>query len=151
MNEKKRIALIAHDNMKDEMLEWARENVETLKKHELCGTGTTSQILNSRLDLNIEELISGPFGGDLQVGTRVSEGKLDMVIFFFDPLTSQPHDPDIKALLRVAVLYDIPIATNRSTAEFLMKSEYMNKKFERNSLDMEQLKSKRQREFSHLK
>lgn len=147
----KRIALIAHDAMKDEMIEWARKNKENLMKHKLCGTGTTSTLLESRVGLEMEKMKSGPYGGDLQIGAKIAEGEIDMIIFFHDPLTAQPHDPDIKALLRVATLYDLPIALNRSTAEFLMSSKYLNEEFERNYIDMKELAKKRSEEFKDIK
>ncbi len=147
----KKIALIAHDAMKDEMIEWARENKNELEKHQLCGTGTTSTLLESRVGLEMEKMKSGPYGGDLQIGAKISEGEIDMIIFFHDPLTAQPHDPDIKALLRVATLYDIPIALNRGTAEFLMSSKYLNEEFERKNIDMKELAKKRREEFKDLK
>lgn len=151
LKEKKRIALIAHDNMKDEMVTWARRNKEILIKHELYGTGTTSSILEDRVGLEITKMKSGPYGGDLQIGAKISEGEIDIVIFFYDPLTAQPHDPDIKALLRVASLYDVPIALNRSTAEFILSSKYIDEKFERKSIDMKKLKEKRMEEFKEIK
>lgn len=151
LKEKKRIALIAHDNMKDEMVVWARNNKEILENHKLYGTGTTSTILEDRVGLDIEKMKSGPYGGDLQIGAKISEGEIDVVIFFYDPLTAQPHDPDIKALLRVATLYDVPIALNRSTAEFILSSKYIDEKFERKSIDMEELHKKRVDEFKDIK
>lgn len=151
LKEKKRIALIAHDNMKDEMVAWARKNKEILTKHELYGTGTTSSILEDRVGLEITKMKSGPYGGDLQIGAKISNGEIDVVIFFYDPLTAQPHDPDIKALLRVATLYDVPIALNRSTAEFILSSKYIDEKFERKSIDMKELKKKRMEEFKEIK
>lgn len=151
MKAKKRIALIAHDNMKEEMLTWARENKELLIQHELCGTGTTSGLLRDRVGLDVYQYKSGPFGGDLQIGAQISEGALDMVIFFYDPLMTQPHDPDIKALLRVAALYDIPLAINRSSACFMITSKFMNTEFEKNALDMDELMTKRKKEFESLR
>lgn len=151
MHKKKTIALIAHDNKKDELLEWAKENIKTLKKHNLCGTGTTSALISSRLNLNVKEFLSGPYGGDLQVGSKIAEGLIDIVIFFYDPLTMQPHDPDIKALMRVATLYDIPIAINRSTADFILSSDYMEEEFEKNSVDINSMMKKRKAEFKNLK
>lgn len=151
MGAKKKIALIAHDNMKEEMIQWSRENKDALENHELCGTGTTAGLLRDRVGLDIYQFKSGPFGGDLQIGAKISEGELDMVIFFYDPLMAQPHDPDIKALLRVAALYDIPIAINRSTACFLITSKFIHTEFEKNALDMDELKRKRREEFADLR
>ena len=148
---KKTIALIAHDNMKDEIVEWARKNKSELSKHYLIGTGTTASIIADRLNISVEKVKSGPYGGDLQIGSKISDDEIDMVIFFFDPLTAQPHDPDVKALLRVATLYDIPIAINRSTAEFLLTSKYMKEDFERKTINSEELAKKRFNEFKEIK
>jgi len=118
----RRIALVAHDNCKDDLLEWASFNVATLMRHRLVATGTTGSLLHDRLELAVERVQSGPLGGDLQIGAQLVEGAIDMLVFFWDPLEPQPHDPDVKALLRVAVLRDIPTACNRSTADFLISS-----------------------------
>ena len=122
---KKTIALIAHDNKKAEMVNWALKNKETLAKYDLCGTGTTAKLVAEATDLAVKRYLSGPLGGDQQIGAKVAEGKIDMVIFFWDPLESQPHDPDVKALLRISVVYDIPIATNRATADYVIHSDFM--------------------------
>ena len=119
---KKVIALIAHDNKKADIVNWALKNKETLEKYELCGTGTTARLIAEATDLPVKRYLSGPLGGDQQIGAKVAEGKIDLVIFFWDPLESQPHDPDVKALLRIAVVYDIPIATNKATADFVLHS-----------------------------
>ena len=118
----RRIALVAHDNRKKDMLEWASFNVDTLMRHRLVATGTTGSQLHDRLELAVERLASGPLGGDLQIGAQIVEGAIDMLVFFWDPLEPQPHDPDVKALLRVAVLMDVPTACNRATADFLISS-----------------------------
>ena len=118
----RRIALVAHDNCKDDLLEWASFNVATLMRHRLVATGTTGSLQHDRLELAVERVQSGPLGGDLQIGAQLVEGAIDMLVFFWDPLEPQPHDPDVKALLRVAVLRDIPTACNRSTADFLISS-----------------------------
>ena len=122
----KNIALIAHDAKKAEMIEWCRRNKEILSHHFLYGTGTTARMIADKTGLPIRGFNSGPLGGDQQIGARIVEGRIDMMIFFSDPLTAQPHDPDVKALLRIAQVYDIPIANNRATADFILHSEYMN-------------------------
>ena len=116
----KRIALIAHDSKKSEMVEWAMKNKAILDKYELCGTGTTSKRIAEATKLNVKGYFSGPLGGDQQIGALVAEGKIDFVVFLCDPLTAQPHDPDVKALLRIANVYNVPIATNVATAELLI-------------------------------
>ncbi|MBR2442525.1 MAG: methylglyoxal synthase [Clostridia bacterium] len=123
---KKTIALIAHDNKKSEIVNWALKNKATLEKFDLCGTGTTAKLIAEATDLNVKRYLSGPLGGDQQIGAKVAEGKIDMVIFFWDPLESQPHDPDVKALLRIAVVYDIPISTNRASADYMIHSTFLN-------------------------
>jgi methylglyoxal synthase len=132
---RKRIALIAHDNQKPNLLDWARYNRETLALHELYGTGTTGSMLNRELDLNATLFRSGPLGGDQQIGAAIAEGRLDAVIFFWDPLQPQPHDVDVKALLRIAVVYNIPIACNRATADFLLSSPLMHQDYIGMSVD----------------
>lgn len=127
----KHIALIAHDAKKAELVEWANENNEVLRGHFLCGTGTTARLLADKTGLPVKGYNSGPLGGDQQIGSRIVEGAIDFVVFFSDPLEAQPHDPDVKALLRIAVVYDIPIANNRATADFLLASRYMNEEYER--------------------
>ena len=118
----KRIALIAHDNMKPSMVEWCKENREILSHHFLCGTGTTAGRISEAANLPVKAYLSGPLGGDQQIGARVAGGEIDIIIFFSDPLTAMPHDPDVKALLRIAQVYDIPIANNKSTADCILKS-----------------------------
>ena len=124
-NKVKTIALIAHDNKKAAIVNWALKNKATLEKYNLCGTGTTAKLIAEATDLPVKRYLSGPLGGDQQIGAKVAEGKIDIVIFFWDPLESQPHDPDVKALLRIAVVYDIPIATNRATADFVIHSAFL--------------------------
>ena len=119
---RKRIALIAHDNMKPVLIRWCRDNKATLKNHWLCGTGTTARMISDYTGLEVTGYMSGPLGGDQKIGTLIAEGELDMVIFFSDPLTAQPHDPDVKALIRIAQVYDIPIANNKATADYIISS-----------------------------
>jgi methylglyoxal synthase len=135
MSKKKRIALIAHDNKKQDLLEWAKFNKDLLFGHELFATGTTGQILTTELGLEIQRFKSGPLGGDQQIGAKITEGELDFVIFFWDPLEPQPHDVDVKALLRIAVVYNIPIACNRATADFMISSHLMSEEYQRHVLD----------------
>jgi methylglyoxal synthase len=134
---RKRIALIAHDNMKRDILEWARFNKGTLSRHELYGTGTTGGMIEKELDLPVTRFRSGPLGGDQQVGAGVAEGRIDFIIFFWDPLAPHPHDVDVKALLRLAVVYNVPIACNRATADFLLSSHLMDEEYERRLPDLD--------------
>jgi methylglyoxal synthase len=134
---RKRVALVAHDNRKDELLAWARVNREVLVTHELYGTGTTGWLVSQELGVDVHRFQSGPLGGDQQLGARISERGIDVLIFFWDPLEAQPHDPDVKALLRISVLWNIPIASNRSTADFLITSPYMAGEYERLLTDYE--------------
>jgi methylglyoxal synthase len=134
---KKRIALIAHDNKKEDMLQWAKYNCALLEKHDLYATGTTGLLLEKELGLDIHVLESGPLGGDMQVGARISDGDIDFLIFFWDPLCPLPHDPDVKALLRVAVVWNIPIAMNRSSADFMISSTLMTEDYARRLPDYE--------------
>lgn len=129
MGTRKRIALIAHDNRKSDLLDWARYNRETLGRHDLYGTGTTGALLMSELDLPVTRFRSGPLGGDQQVGAAIVEGRVDFVIFFWDPLEPHSHDVDVKALLRIAVVYNVPIACNRSTADFVLSSPLMRHEY----------------------
>ena len=128
---KKRIALIAHDNKKPDLLEWARFNRELLSRHELLATGSTGTLVSEALGLPVEKLQSGPLGGDQQIGARIAEGMVDFVIFFWDPLQPQPHDPDVKALLRIAVVWNVPMACNRASADFMISSPLMSSSYER--------------------
>jgi methylglyoxal synthase len=128
--ERKRIALVAHDHKKQEIIEWAVFNKTTLSKHQLYATGTTGIIVENALDQSVTKLLSGPLGGDQQIGAMIAEGKLDVLIFFWDPMEAQPHDPDIKALLRVAVTWNILIACDRATADFILTSPLMHQDYE---------------------
>jgi len=136
MGRRKRIALIAHDNCKLDLLDWARYNVGTLSRHELFATGTTGALLSTELGLDVTRFLSGPLGGDQQVGAGVAEGRIDFVLFFWDPLEPQPHDVDVKALLRkallrIAVVYNVPVACNRATADFVLSSPLMDVEYSR--------------------
>ena len=129
IGKKKNIALIAHDNKKADLIEWCEQNKDILTQHFLCGTGTTARMITDKTGLPVKGYNSGPLGGDQQIGAKIVEGRIDFVVFFSDPLTAQPHDPDVKALLRIAV-YDIPIANNRASADFMIHSEFMNEEYE---------------------
>ena len=131
MGPRKHIAVVAHDNRKADLLAWADYNQGTLSKHLLYATGTTGGLLAGKLGLEVHRLLSGPLGGDQQIGALIAEGKLDTIIFFWDPLEPQPHDPDVKALLRIAVLWNIPTAMNRATADFLVSSPLLAERYER--------------------
>ena len=131
MRRNKKIALVAHDNKKEELFEWAKSNCKLLAEHSLYATGATGQLLKSRLGLNVTHLECGPLGGDQQIGSRISEGQIDFVIFFSDPLEPQPHDADVKALLRIAVVWNIPVACNRASADFIISSPLMSTVYER--------------------
>jgi len=129
LGKRKRIALIAHDNKKKELLEWAKFNKNTLQKHTLFATGTTGQLLEDELDIPVTKFLSGPLGGDQQIGALIAQGEVDVLIFFWDPMSAQPHDPDIKALLRLGVVWNIPIACDRTTADFILTSTLFNEDY----------------------
>jgi methylglyoxal synthase len=134
----KNIALIAHDGKKQEMLAWCEKNKEILGRHFLSGTGTTAKMITNKTGLPVRGYNSGPLGGDQQIGAKIVEGTIDFIIFFSDPLTAQPHDPDVKALLRIALVYDIPIATNESSADFMITSSLMDTVYERDVMNFSQ-------------
>ena len=140
---RKRLALVAHDHKKADLLEWARFNREALAEHEIVATGTTGRVLEEALGVTVHRLQSGPLGGDQQLGARIAEGGIDVLIFFWDPLEQLPHDPDVRALLRLAVLYNIPIACNRSSADFLFSSPLMGRRYERRLPDLATYRQRR--------
>ncbi len=130
LKSKKRIALIAHDHKKEELSQWATNNREALVFHELFATGTTGKMLEAALQTDVKKLLSGPLGGDQQIGSMIATGDIDLVIFFWDPMEAQPHDTDVKALLRLCAVWNIPMACDRSTADFIITSPYMNTNYE---------------------
>jgi len=128
---RKRIALVAHDHKKADLLEWAQYNRDLLAHHELLATGTTGTLLEEALQIPVVKLQSGPLGGDQQVGARIAEGTVDLVIFFWDPLEPQPHDPDVRALLRIGVVWNIPVACNRASADYMISSPLLSSTYAR--------------------
>ena len=137
MKATKNVVLIAHDSRKDDLLEWVKYNRPVLREHRLFATGTTGALVEKLADLPVTRFKSGPLGGDQQVGAKIAEGGLDVLVFFWDPLEPQPHDPDVKALLRVASLYNIPTACNRATADFIVASPLFHKEYDRLVIDHE--------------
>ncbi len=135
MNNMKNIALVAHDDKKHDLLEWARFNKELLTQHELYATGTTGKLLEHELGIETNRLQSGPLGGDQQIGAKIAAGEIDLLIFFWDPLTLQPHESDVRALLRIAVVWNIPVACNRASADFMIASPLMTSTYRRFSPD----------------
>src|SRR3990172_2759064 len=131
MDRDKKIALVAHDNKKRDLIEWARFNRDLLAHHEVFATGTTGKVLERELEIEVTKLQSGPLGGDQQIGARIVNGEIDFLIFFWDPLEPLPHDPDVKALLRMAVVWNIPIACNRASADFMISSPLMDGEYDR--------------------
>jgi methylglyoxal synthase len=129
LEKRKKIALIAHDNKKKDLIEWAVHNKKELSKHSLVATGTTGKLIEDALDQPVVKLLSGPLGGDQQIGAMIATGDIDVVFFFFDPMEAQPHDSDVKALLRLAVAWNLPMACDRSTADFLMTSRFMQEEY----------------------
>ena len=129
MKKRKRIALVAHDQRKEDLLTWVKYNADLLSRHELYATGTTGNIISEKCSIDIHRLKSGPLGGDQQLGAMIANGELDILIFLWDPMTTQPHDVDVKALLRMSVLYNLPVACNRSTADFLISSSLFNEEY----------------------
>ncbi len=150
MGKHKKIALVAHDNKKDDMLGWVKYNRDTLSQHILYATGTTGNLLGESLGLEIHTLQSGPLGGDQQIGARIAEGEIDFLIFFWDPLEAQPHDPDVRALLRMAAVWNIPVATTLASADFMISSPLMAREYSRQLTDYDEYKERmRNRNFTH--
>jgi methylglyoxal synthase len=134
----KTIALIAHDGKKKELIDWCEANKDILRHHFLCGTGTTARLVAEKTGLPVKAYNSGPLGGDQQIGAKIVEGLINFVVFFSDPLEAQPHDPDVKALLRIAQVYDIPIANNKATADFMVHSSLMSEEYEHKVINFRQ-------------
>ena len=134
----KSIALIAHDAKKQELIAWCAEHREILSQHFLCGTGTTARMITEATNRPVKGYNSGPLGGDQQIGAKIVEGQINLVIFFSDPLTAAPHDPDVKALLRIAQVYDIPIANNKASADFMISSPYMQEEYEHQVINFQE-------------
>lgn len=135
IGKQKNIALIAHDGKKKELIQWCLDNKSVLEKHFLSGTGTTARMITDATGLPVRGYNSGPLGGDQQIGAKIVEGKIDFVVFLSDPLSAQPHDPDVKAFLRICQVYDIPIATNKATADFMITSALMDKEYDHMIID----------------
>ncbi len=145
MGRHKKIALVAHDNKKRELIEWVQYNRSLLRGHKIYATGTTGKLLEAELEIEITKFQSGPLGGDLQVGAKIAEGEIDFLVFFWDPLEPHPHDPDVKALLRMVVVWNIPIACNRSSADFMISSPLMDEDYDRIIPDYDQYRKRRVR------
>ena len=139
---RKRIALVAHDHKKAELVDWAKRHKDQLGTHDLYATGTTGALVEKETKLKVEKLRSGPLGGDLEIGAKISEGDIDVLVFFWDPLAAQPHDPDVRALLRIAVVWNIPVVSNMASADFLFSSPYMAGEYKRMIPDYEERKRK---------
>lgn len=142
MKKTKNVALVAHDNKKQDLLEWIKYNKGRLTDHNLFSTGTTGRLVEEETGISVQRLQSGPLGGDQQMGSKISRGEIDFILFFWDPLEPHPHDPDVKALLRIAVVWNIPIACNRSTADFMFSSHLMSEQYEREIPDYDDYKNR---------
>ena len=129
LSPQKTIALIAHDHKKDELLSWVKKHREILSQHQLIATGTTGKLISDFLGVNVKRVMSGPLGGDQQLGSMIAEGEIDIVIFFWDPMEAQPHDSDVKALLRLCVVWNIPMACDAATADFILSSPFMHSEY----------------------
>jgi len=143
MRHKKKIALVAHDNKKRDLMEWAKYHRDLLARHAVYATGTTGKILEQELGFEITTLQSGPLGGDMQIGAKIADGEIDFLIFFWDPLESMPHDPDVKALLRMAVVWNIPLACNRTSADFMISSPLMEGAYDRLVPDYDEYRARK--------
>lgn len=142
LNKQKRIALVAHDHKKKDLLDWCETNRQSLEGHDLIATGTTGKLIEEKIGIPVKRLLSGPLGGDQQIGSLIAEGSVDILIFFWDPMAAQPHDPDIKALLRLAVTWNLPFACDRATADFLLTSPFMQSEYHCNIPDYGQYLSR---------
>lgn len=142
MPKRKKIALVAHDHKKEELLAWAKRHKDALARHDLMATGNTGALLEKEAKLKVDRKLSGPLGGDLEIGALIAQGDMDCLIFFWDPLTAQPHDPDVKALIRIAVVWNIPVASNLATADFLLSSPFLDSEYKRKVPDYEEKRRK---------
>ncbi len=143
MPKRKKIAIVAHDHKKPEIVDWAKRHREALSRHDLYATGTTGALIEKETKLPVEKLRSGPLGGDLEIGAMISEGEIDCLIFFWDPLAAQPHDPDVRALLRIAVVWNIPVVSNMASADFMFSSPFMDGEYKRMVPDYEEQKHRK--------
>jgi methylglyoxal synthase len=150
VNKKKNIALVAHDNKKQDLLEWAKFNRDLLAEHQIFSTGTTGMLLERELGLPVNKLQNGPLGGDLQIGAMTAEGNIDFLIFFWDPLEPHPHDTDVKALLRIAVVWNVPIACNRASADFIISSPLMSSEYKRLIPDYKKYRKRLEKKVSSI-